>query len=304
MRAIIDIGTNSVRLLLAEKDEKEEWKILKKDLRSTRLGEGMTDKAYIGKGPQERTLKAIEEFAAAARLEGADEIFAYGTSIMRDAANGPAFSDEVTSAVGIPVRILSGKEEAYYSYIGAAGTSGVVTSVVDIGGGSTEICMGFGTDIGMRHSFRLGCVRCSKQFDTTTPRGVAELKKHCFDLFRHTEPMQSVKNVKRWIGVGGTVTSMAAMLQELEVYDSAKVQDFVIHQDDVNRMLKKLCAMSYDDKCHLTGLMPERADIIVAGVAILDALMEYFALPEIIVSDRDLSEGLLDADVLKPAKES
>ena len=304
MRAIIDIGTNSVRLLLAEKDEKEEWKILKKDLRSTRLGEGMTDKAYIGKGPQERTLKAIEEFAAAARLEGADEIFAYGTSIMRDAANGPAFSDEVTSAVGIPVRILSGKEEAYYSYIGAAGTSGVVTSVVDIGGGSTEICMGLGTDIGMRHSFRLGCVRCSKQFDTTTPRGVAELKKHCFDLFRHTELMQSVKNVKRWIGVGGTVTSMAAMLQELEVYDSAKVQDFVIHQDDVNRMLKKLCAMSYDDKCHLTGLMPERADIIVAGVAILDALMEYFALPEIIVSDRDLSEGLLDADVLKPAKES
>lgn len=304
MRAIIDIGTNSVRLLLAEKDEKEEWKILKKDLRSTRLGEGMTDKAYIGKGPQERTLKAIEEFAAAARLEGADEIFAYGTSIMRDAANGPAFSDEVTSAVGIPVRILSGKEEAYYSYIGVAGTSGVVTSVVDIGGGSTEICMGFGTDIGMRHSFRLGCVRCSKQFDTTTPRGVAELKKHCFDLFRHTELMQSVKNVKRWIGVGGTVTSMAAMLQELEVYDSAKVQDFVIHQDDVNRMLKKLCAMSYDDKCHLTGLMPERADIIVAGVAILDALMEYFALPEIIVSDRDLSEGLLDADVLKPAKES
>lgn len=304
MRAIIDIGTNSVRLLLAEKDEKEEWKILKKDLRSTRLGEGMTDKAYIGKGPQERTLKAIEEFAAAARLEGADEIFAYGTSIMRDAANGPAFSDEVTSAVGIPVRILSGKEEAYYSYIGAAGTSGVVTSVVDIGGGSTEICMGFGTDIGMRHSFRLGCVRCSKQFDTTTPRGVAELKKHCFDLFRHTELMQSVKNVKRWIGVGGTVTSMAAMLQELEVYDSAKVQDFVIHQDDVNRMLKKLCAMSYDDKCHLTGLMPERADIIVAGVAILDALMEYFALPEIIVSDRDLSEGLLDADVLKQAKES
>lgn len=304
MRAIIDIGTNSVRLLLAEKDEKEEWKILKKDLRSTRLGEGMTDKAYIGKGPQERTLKAIEEFAAAARLEGADEIFAYGTSIMRDAANGSAFSDEVTSAVGIPVRILSGKEEAYYSYIGAAGTSGVVTSVVDIGGGSTEICMGFGTDIGMRRSFRLGCVRCSKQFDTTTPRGVAELKKHCFDLFRHTELMQSVKNVKRWIGVGGTVTSMAAMLQELEVYDSAKVQDFVIHQDDVNRMLKKLCAMSYDDKCHLTGLMPERADIIVAGVAILDALMEYFALPEIIVSDRDLSEGLLDADVLKPAKES
>lgn len=304
MRAIIDIGTNSVRLLIAEKDEKEEWKVLKKDLRSTRLGEGMTDKAFIGRGPRERTLQAIEEFTAAARLSGASEIYAYGTSIMRDAANGGEFSDEVTAVTGIPVRILSGKEEAYYSYIGAAGTSGVVTSVVDIGGGSTEICMGFGTDIGMRHSFKLGCVRCSKQFDTTTPRGLAELKKHCFDLFRHTELLQAVKNVKRWIGVGGTVTSLASMLQELEVYDTAKVQDFIIHQEDVNRMLKKLSSMSYDEKCHMTGLMPERADIIVAGVAILDSLMEYFALPEIMVSDRDLSEGLLDADILRPAEES
>lgn len=304
MRAIIDIGTNSVRLLIAEKDEKEEWKVLKKDLRSTRLGEGMTDKAFIGRGPEERTLQAIEEFTAAARLAGASEIYAYGTSIMRDAANGGEFSDEVTAATGIPVRILSGKEEAYYSYIGAAGTSGVVTSVVDIGGGSTEICMGFGTDIGMRHSFKLGCVRCSKQFDTTTPRGLAELKKHCFDLFRHTELLQSVKNVKRWIGVGGTVTSLASMLQELEVYDTTKVQDFIIHQEDVNRILKKLSSMSYDEKCHMTGLMPERADIIVAGVAILDSLMEYFALPEIMVSDRDLSEGLLDADILRPAEES
>ena len=134
-------------------------------------------------------------------------------------------------------------------------------------------------------------------------RGLAELKKHCFDLFRHTELMDSVKNVKRWIGVGGTVTSMASMLQELEVYDSSKVQDFIIHQEDVNAMLKKLSSMSYDDKCHLTGLMPERADIIVAGVAILDSLMEYFALPEIMVSDRDLSEGLLDADVLRPNNE-
>ena len=110
MRAIIDIGTNSVRLLIAEKDDKENWKVLFKDLRSTRLGEGMTDREYIGEGPKERTLKAIEEFVAKARLEGAGEIYAYGTSIVRDAANGGEFTDEVTSATGVPVRILTGKE--------------------------------------------------------------------------------------------------------------------------------------------------------------------------------------------------
>lgn len=299
MRAIIDIGTNSVRLLVAEKDEREEWKTLTKELSSTRLGEGMTDHAFIGKGPEERTLKAIEGFIHRARDLGASDIHAYGTAIMREAANGAEFAAEVEK-LGIPVTVLNGKEEAYYSYIGAAGTPGVVTSVVDVGGGSTEFCMGFGTDIGMRHSFPLGCVRCSKKFDTTTLRGVAELKKHCFDLFRHTDLMDSMKNVKRWIGVGGTITSMASMLQKLDVYDSSKVQDFIIHQDDADEMLKKLTSMSYDEKSHLVGLMPKRADIIVAGVAILDSLMEYFALSEIMVSDRDLSEGLLDADMLKP----
>ena len=298
MRAIIDIGTNSVRLLMAEKDEKGEWKTLRKELRSTRLGEGMTDKATIGQGAKERTLSAVGEFTAMAKLEGAEDIFAYGTSIMRDASNGEEFADEVTAASGVPVRILSGKEEAYYSYIGAAGTSGVITSVVDIGGGSTEICVGFGTDVGARHSFRLGCVRCSKQFDTTTARGRGELKKHCFTLFRETDLMESMRNVKRWIGVGGTITSLASMLQELEVYDSSKVQDYVIHPEDVSKILEKLSKMSYDDKCHMKGLLPSRADIIVAGVVILDSLMEYFALSEITVSDRDLSEGLLDADVI------
>lgn len=302
MRAIIDIGTNSVRLLMAEKDEKGEWKTLRKELRSTRLGEGMTDKATIGQGAKERTLSAVEEFTAMAKLEGAEDIFAYGTSIMRDASNGEEFADEVTAASGVPVRILSGKEEAYYSYIGAAGTSGVITSVVDIGGGSTEICVGFGTDVGARHSFRLGCVRCSKQFDTTTARGRAELKKHCFTLFRETDLMESMRNVKRWIGVGGTVTSLASMLQELEVYDSLKVEDYVIHPEDVSKILEKLSKMSYDDKCHMKGLLPSRADIIVAGVVILDSLMEYFALSEITVSDRDLSEGLLDADVISPTE--
>lgn len=302
MRAIIDIGTNSVRLLMAEKDEKGEWKTLRKELRSTRLGEGMTDKATIGQGAKERTLSAVEEFTAMAKLEGAEDIFAYGTSIMRDASNGEEFADEVTAASGVPVRILSGKEEAYYSYIGAAGTSGVITSAVDIGGGSTEICVGFGTDVGARHSFRLGCVRCSKQFDTTTARGRAELKKHCFTLFRETDLMESMRNVKRWIGVGGTVTSLASMLQELEVYDSLKVQDYVIHPEDVSKILEKLSKMSYDDKCHMKGLLPSRADIIVAGVVILDSLMEYFALSEITVSDRDLSEGLLDADVISPTE--
>ena len=128
-RAIIDIGTNSVRLLEARKSETGEWDVVRKEINSTRLGEGMTESASIADGSRHRTLKAIEEFAAMARSDGFTDIRAYGTSIMRDAKEGSEFADEITSTSGVPVRILSGREEAYYSYIGAAGTSAVVTSV-------------------------------------------------------------------------------------------------------------------------------------------------------------------------------
>lgn len=157
--------------------------------------------------------------------------------------------------------------------------------------------MGFGPTIGYRHSFPIGCVRCSGLFDTTTARGIGELKKYCFQKFQESKDLAPVKH---WICVGGTATSMAAMLQELETYDAAKVQDYVIQQEDVPRLLKELYQMSYEDRCHVKGLRADRADIIVAGVAIIDSLMEYFALPEITVSDRGLTEGLLDADVVKP----
>lgn len=117
-RAIIDIGTNSVRLLEARKSETGEWDVVRKEINSTRLGEGMTESASIADGSRHRTLKAIEEFAAMARSDGFTDIRAYGTSIMRDAKEGSEFADEITSTSGVPVRILSGREEAYYSYIG------------------------------------------------------------------------------------------------------------------------------------------------------------------------------------------
>lgn len=270
IRAVIDIGTNSVRLLTAEKLPNGEWHTLQKGLNASRLGEGMTLHSGLSEAACCRTMEAVMQFAAMA--------------------------EEKT---GIPVEILSGEMEAFYSYFGAVGMSSSVSAVTDVGGGSTEVCMGFGPTIGYRHSFPIGCVRCSGLFDTTTARGIGELKKYCFQKFQESKDLAPVKH---WICVGGTATSMAAMLQELETYDAAKVQDYVIQQEDVPRLLKELYQMSYEDRCYVKGLRADRADIIVAGVAIIDSLMEYFALPEITVSDRGLTEGLLDADVVKPER--
>lgn len=299
IKAVIDIGTNSVRLLIAERLASGEWKVLRKGMNPSRLGEGMGDTASLTSAACGRTMEAVENFVETAKLAGADEIRAYGTAIMRDAPQGRAFGDLITEKTGIPVEILPGKMEAFYSYLGAVGVSSSVAVVTDIGGGSTEVCMGFGPAIGFRKSFPIGCVRCSDLFDTTTARGIGELKKYCFQRFQHSDDLTPVK---QWIAVGGTATSIASILQELDVYDPEKIQNYVVHQEDVTELLKDLYKMSYEERCHLRGLRADRADIIVAGTAILDSLMEYFALPEITVSDRGLSEGLLDEDTVKPAK--
>ena len=257
----------------------------------------MANNKALSLAAKERTLAAVKTFADEARSAGISDLTAYGTAIFRDSPEGPEFAKAISENIKAPMHILTGKEEAFYSYIGAAGTSGALTAVVDIGGGSTEICMGFGTDIGFRISFPLGCVRCTGQFDVVGARGIGELKKHCFELFPQAD---EVASVKRWIFVGGTATSIAAMLQKLDVYDASWVQGFVLKPEEVSDLLKQLFSMSYEERCHIPGLRPERADIIVAGVAILDALMEYFAIPEATVSDRDLQEGLLDADLVKP----
>lgn len=297
IRAVIDIGTNSVRLLVAERQPGGEWKTLRKGLESSRLGEGMTIHEGLSEAACRRTLEAVEEFVRAAREAGADEIRAYGTEILRSSPQGEAFAALTKEKTGVDVDILTGEEEAFYSYLGAVGVSSSVAAVTDIGGGSTEVCMGFGPAVGYRHSFPIGCVRCSGLFDTTTARGIGELKKYCFQKFHDTQDLAPVKN---WICVGGTATSIAAMLQKLEVYDAEKVQDYVIRQEDVARLLKELYQMSYEERCHVKGLRADRADIIVAGVAIVDSLMEYFALSEMTVSDRGLTEGLLDADAVRP----
>ena len=296
-RAIIDIGTNSVRLLIAEKLENGEWNILSKKLNSTRLGEGMSQQKNLSAAAKERTLRAVADFVNDAKEVGIDDLYAYGTAIFRDSPDGASFAKEVEEKTQIPLHILSGTEEAFYSYVGAAGSPGALTAVVDIGGGSTEICMGFGNDIGFRTSLPLGCVRCTGQFDMVGARGIGELKKHCFELFSRAD---EVAAVKRWVFVGGTATSVASMLQEMEEYDAKKIQGFEVNPEDVTDLLKKLFNISYEERCHLKGLRPERADIIVAGVTILDALMEDFAVEKAIVSDRDLQEGLLEADVISP----
>ena len=288
-QAVIDIGTNSTRLLVAEASAQGRQTICK-TIRTTRLGDGLKRGERLGEAARLRTCEGVAELVAVAKDCGAVALTAVGTNALREAADGAEFAAELAQLIGAPVRIIDGEEEARYSYLGAAQGSPTMTGVVDIGGGSTEIAVGFSGELGVAVSMPLGAVRGSRDFDMMTARGIGELKKHCFAVL--AEKSDEVQGISRWIGVGGTVTSMAAIVQELEPYDAAKVQGYRLSYETVQELLHRLALLSYEERRELPGLQPERADIIVAGVVIAESLMEYFALPELAVSDEDLLEGV------------
>ena len=288
-QAVLDIGTNSVRLLVAE-TVADETTTLRKDIRATRLGDGLAAGEPLNEAAKNRTLTGIQELVDEAREAGVERWSIVGTNALREASDGEAFAQQVAQLVGAPVRIISGVDEARYGYLGAVKTNSLVTAVVDIGGGSTEIGVGFGGDLGAAVSMPLGAVRGTRDFDMMTPRGIAELKKHCFAVLK--EATTEVQGVKSWIGVGGTMTSIVSMLLELEPYDAEKVQGYVLAYEDLHTLRERLTGMSYEERTKLPGLARERADIIVAGAVIAESLQEYFALPEITVSDQDLLEGI------------
>ena len=266
-QAVLDIGTNSVRLLVAETVE-DQTTTLRKDIRATRLGDGLAAGSPLNEAAKNRTLAGIRELVDEAREAGAERWTVVGTNALREASDGEVFARQVAQLIGAPVRIISGVDEARYGYLGAVKTNSLVTAV----------------------SMPLGAVRGTRDFDMMTPRGIAELKKHCFAVLK--EETTEVQGVKSWIGVGGTMTSIVSMLLELEPYDAEKVQGYVLAYEDLHALRERLTGMSYEERTKLPGLARERADIIVAGAVIAESLLEYFALPEITVSDRDLLEGI------------
>lgn len=288
MQAVIDIGTNTIRLLVAEKTA-DGFRTVGKTLRTTRLGDGLSKGEKLSEAASRRTLEGLAELQRQGREWGATEWTAIATEALREAADGAEFAAAAERLLGVPVRIISGEEEARYGYLGASGCTGKLTTVVDIGGGSTEISVGLGGDIGLVVSMPVGAVRGTRDFDMMTRRGIGELKKHCFALFQeNTEQMEPVAH---WIGIGGTWTSLVTIQEKMEAYDASRVQGYVLTAAQVTELQALLASLSYEERLQLPGLDPERADIIVAGAVIAAGIMEYFALPEISISDADILEG-------------
>jgi exopolyphosphatase / guanosine-5'-triphosphate,3'-diphosphate pyrophosphatase len=299
--AVVDIGTNSTRLLLADVNRDG---VRELDRRSivTRLGEGLEATGELNPEPRERVFRVLEQYAAAIDEARADVRTAVLTSAVRDAANGDAFTDEVRDRFGLDAATISGDEEARLTFIGATAArepSADPLLVVDIGGGSTELVVGSGDHVDFHVSTQVGVVRHSERHlhhDPPAPEELSALTQDVRAAIEDQLPEAVRDRVGQVIAVAGTATMTAAMDLELEPYDSARVEGRVLSVDTLRAQLERLASMPLEQRREIRGLHPDRAPTIVAGVAILVQVLEAVGASEAEVSDRDILWGrALDA---------
>ena len=295
----IDIGTNSMRLLIADyKNNKIENR--KKYINITRIGQGVDDKGYITEEALERNLNALKEFADKCIEEKCEKVYCMGTSALRDSKNGQDFVNRAKELTNIDVKIICGEEESNLGFIGvlegAGGDKSNYILVLDIGGGSTEFIVGNEDGIKFCKSENVGALRMTEKFITTDPISDEEFNKMS-DFIEETisSTLDKIKgmHVSKLVGIGGAITSLSAMNQQLEVYSMEKVHNSVVTKKDLEKILQNLKKMTLSDKKTIKGLQPKRADIITAGVKILHIVMEKLEIEKIMISEYDNLEGLI-----------
>jgi exopolyphosphatase/guanosine-5'-triphosphate,3'-diphosphate pyrophosphatase len=304
--AVVDIGTNSTRLLISEV-EGADVQELERRTTVTNLGRGVDHTGNLSTDAIDRVCSVVADYKAQYQEMGADRVMAIATSAVRDAANGEAFVAELRERFWLGTQLLTGEEEARLTYLGAtAQRAGEESTLVfDIGGGSTELIVGSGAEVEFHTSLQAGTIRQSERHLTSDPPDPHELEDLAADI-RHlvegaiAEQGPGARAVQA-IAVAGTPTSLAAIDQELEPYDPERVHGYRLGLRAAQRMLSRLAAMPLTERLRIPGLHPGRAPTIVAGTVILIQVMRAFGFDEIEVSERDILHGSALSATMAPA---
>ena len=293
---VVDIGSNSTRLLVAEVGG---GALEELDRRSivTRLGHGVDSDGRLDEAAQARVFAALDEYAPA--LDGCERRVAVLTSAVRDADNGAAFTAAVRERYGLDARTLAGDEEARLTYRGAtaARDPGDPTEllVIDIGGGSTELVTGARGEARFHVSTQAGVVRHSERHLHTDPPTAQEMRALARDvraIFEQAVPAAVRERVAAAVAVAGTATSCAAIDLGLEPYDASRVEGYVLTASRLGEIRDRLAALPLRERRQVAGLHPDRAPTIVAGTILLAEALEAFGLGAFEVSERDILWGV------------
>jgi exopolyphosphatase/guanosine-5'-triphosphate,3'-diphosphate pyrophosphatase len=296
--AVVDIGTNSTRLLIAELAGGRVARELERDTRVTRLGEGVDAQGRLGEGAIARVLEVLACYHERIRAAGARHAVAVLTSAVRDSANGSEFARAIGARFQLEPHVLSGEQEARLTYLGALSSREPGerrrTLVLDIGGGSTELVIGRGREVCFHVSAQAGVVRQSERHIASDPPSAGELEAVAADVRERLQdavPVGERGGVELAIAVAGTPTSLAAIAQRLEPYDPERVHGYRLTAAERDRVLAELAAMPLAERERVPGLMPARAATILPGIVILAEVMALFGLESVEVSEHDILRG-------------
>ena len=298
--AVLDIGTNSTRLLIADVEEDSgAVKEIVRDSRVTRLGAGVDAGGSLSEEAIGRVLEALGDYRREIDAHDCEANLAVMTSAVRDAANGLEFANRVRQdwTMGLDAQVLRGEQEAQLTFLGAmAGRPTAIqpTVVIDIGGGSTEFIVGVGRSAGFHVSVHAGVVRMSERHihhDPPHPSELAALARDTREAFLDAIPAGERQPVKFGIAVAGTATSAASMEQELEPYDADRVHGHPLLLATVELLLARLAEMNEEERRRVPGLHPDRAPTIIAGMVLLSVAMRVMDLEQVEVSEHDILYG-------------
>ena len=297
--ASIDVGSNTIRLLIAEPAVSAPLRPIHVERRITRLGENFLPDRILQPAAMDRSIAALEEFVELMGHNGVSEYSAAATAVVREASNGSNFLNLVQRKTGLDVRLLSGSKEARLSLLGVASVISTKESamvVFDIGGGSTElIWQGEGDSSEMESSsLPVGVVHLTETFLQGDPPG----HEPCLQLREYVSSVLTELSFDNdfhdalWVGTAGTVTTLASMWYELVEYDPARINGTVLERTWLADLCARLAEMKLTERRKLTGLEPGREDIILAGGLVTLEIMDIFDFSRFTVSDAGLLEGL------------
>ncbi len=290
----IDIGTNTVLLLVADV-QGTALRPVEHGHSIARLGQGVDEHRNITQEAMDRVGKVLDEYVAISKAHSAEQIVVCGTSALRDARNRDEFLRYVRKQLGLNVKILSGKEEAELTYMGALsefpGQQQGEFAVIDIGGGSTEVIAGTRSAISASVSLDIGCVRLTERFLKEAPPEPSAMKQCSAMILELSGSLPIMRPSAMLIGVAGTATTLAAIDLNLTHYDPLRVSGHVLSLTAIQRIFDQLSVKSLDELKAVPQIHAGRADIILAGVIILIELIKKMGRDEITISDRGLRYG-------------
>ena len=292
--AAIDCGTNSTRLLISDGERQ-----LERHMRVTRLGAGVDRTGRLDPTAIERTLSVLSDYRRIMDRYQVSGVRIAATSASRDAANRDEFFGPAADLLGATPELISGSEEAQLSFTGATRDLPPVpgtTLVVDIGGGSTEFALG-GDELTASLSVDMGCVRMTEKFLASDPplpeeltNALSVVEQHLDDVARE---VPGAGDATRFVGLAGTVTTVAAVEIGLAEYSREAIHHFVLTRAAAEDVFRTLATESIEDRRHNPGLDPGRVDVIVGGCCVLVGIFRYFGFDECIVSEADILDGLI-----------